>query len=307
MTQPAPRRRVRLDEHWLRSVGLTVALVGLVAGAIGGGWAFIAAAVAVCAAGFGFFYLMIPGGAHFGMTVANFLAVYACAFAFFREANFPLAPDGDAIAGLALPLTGFLGGCIVRRRQMTAILRTRMRVPHHFPVAMRWLAIPLVLGAASFAVPALDLPPAQQGLLLLAWMALIGVLVAASVRQALLVMREVAVTMQSVSARFDEIAVPMMTFLTVYALIVVVFACLFRIVDQAAGAPVFSLHGTAARISFGDSLYFSLAALTTLGIGDIAPVAPLVRALTALEVVSGVLMLLFGFSEIMQARRPQGR
>ena len=37
-------------------------------------------------------HLLFPGGAHFGMTVANFLAIYACMFEFFRDANFPAAP-----------------------------------------------------------------------------------------------------------------------------------------------------------------------------------------------------------------------
>ena len=56
-----------------------------------------------------------------------------------------------------------------------------------------------------------------------------------------------------------------------------------------------------ARISFVDSLYYSVATITTLGFGDIAPTSLLVRALTGMEVVSGILMLLFGFSEIMRS------
>ena len=56
-----------------------------------------------------------------------------------------------------------------------------------------------------------------------------------------------------------------------------------------------------ARISFVDALYYSVVTITTLGFGDITPASMLVRALTGLEVVSGVLMLLFGFSEIMRS------
>jgi voltage-gated potassium channel len=61
------------------------------------------------------------------------------------------------------------------------------------------------------------------------------------------------------------------------------------------------LHAAPARISFVDALYYSVAAITTVGFGDIAPTSLLVRALTGLEVVCGVLMLLFGFSEIMRS------
>ena len=96
----------------------------------------------------------------------------------------------------------------------------------------------------------------------------------------------------------------MLAFVTFYGLLVVVFTCLYRIADLTMPVPQFSLHGSPARISFVDALYYSAVTITTLGIGDISPVSMLVRALTALEVVSGVLMLLFGFSEIMRSAAP---
>ncbi|MBN8910079.1 MAG: hypothetical protein J0H99_26565, partial [Rhodospirillales bacterium] len=120
----APRQRggrsrhkePRLDEHWLRSLLFTVGLVGLVAVAAGADWSVAIGAVATCCVGFGFFYLLFPGGAHFGMTVANFLAIYACQFEFFRSANFATASRGLTLIGLALPVVAFLVGCLLRRR-----------------------------------------------------------------------------------------------------------------------------------------------------------------------------------------------
>jgi len=113
---------------------------------------------------------------------------------------------------------------------------------------------------------------------------------------------------EGVAARLDRLVRPLIAFVTFYALLVVVFACLYRIADLTTPVPQFSLHGTPARISFVDSLYYSVATITTLGFGDIAPASYLVRAITAIEVVSGILMLLFGFSEIMRSaggdRRP---
>jgi len=92
VTTPPIRVRSRrlvggLDQHWLRSTGFTLVLVGLVAAAIGADWTATLSSLVTCAVGFGFFYLLFPGGAHFGMTVANFLAIYACMFEFFRDAN----------------------------------------------------------------------------------------------------------------------------------------------------------------------------------------------------------------------------
>jgi voltage-gated potassium channel len=299
------RHRIRLDRHWLRSIAFTVGLVGLVAAAIGADWSITLGSVATSAVGFGFFYLLFPGGAHFGMTVANFLAIYACMFEFFRSANFSGAPAEIALPALALPVLGFLFGCFLRRRQVLAIIRShRVRQLEHFPRLTRWFVGTLAVGAASFALPRLTLDPFTQGLTLLASMVAIAGLVVLAVRDVVLVMIDVATVFESVTARLDRLVLPMVAFTTFYALIVVVFACLYRIADLTTPAPQFAVHALAARISFTDALYYSVATITTLGFGDIAPSSQLVRVLTGLEVVSGILMLLFGFSEVMRGAGP---
>jgi voltage-gated potassium channel len=293
---------VSLDEHWLRSIGFTLVLVGLVAAAIGADRFVTLSVLVSCAVGFGFFYLLFPGGAHFGMTVANFLAIYACMFEFFRDANFPAAPRGFVLTGVGLPVFGFLGGCFIRRRQVFAIIHARrIRELAHLPRITAWFLGALAIGAASFALPRLQLDPLQQGLALLVAMTLVTLLVAGSVRDVILVMIDIAMVFEGVGARLDRLIRPVMAFLTFYALLVVVFACLYRIADLTTAVPQFAFHEQPARISFVDSLYYSVATITTLGFGDIAPLSKLVRALTGVEVVSGVLMLLFGFSEIMRS------
>ena len=307
MTRPPVRARshehlVGLDRHWLRSTGFTLLLVGLVAAAIGADWTATLSSLVTCAVGFGFFYLLFPGGAHFGMTVANFLAIYACMFEFFRDANFPAAPREFALGAVALPVLGFLGGCVVRRRQVYSIVHARrIRELEHLPRITGWLLGALAVGAASFALPRLDLDPLQPGIALLAAMAVITLFVVASVRDVILVMIDIAMVFEGVAARLDRLVRPMMAFVTFYGLLVVVYACLYRIADLTTRAPQFSLHAEPAHISFVDALYYSVATITTLGFGDIAPASLLVRAITGLEVLSGVLMLLFGFSEIMRS------
>jgi voltage-gated potassium channel len=132
-------------------------------------------------------------------------------------------------------------------------------------------------------------------------MAVITLLVVIAVRDVVLVIIDIAMVFEGVTARLDRLVRPIMAFLTFYALLVVVFACLYRIADLTGRAPQFALHGSPARISFVDSLYYSVATITTQGFGDIAPTSLLVRALTGMQVVSGILMLLFGFSEIMRS------
>jgi voltage-gated potassium channel len=301
--RPRSRRRLaRLDEHWLRSIGFTLFLVGLIATAIGVDWTSTLSSLVTCAVGFGFFYLLFPGGAHFGMTVANFLAIYGCLFEVFHAANFPAAPRAFTLGGVAMPVLGFLIGCIMRRRQVYSIIHARrIRELEHLPRVTSWLLGAMAVGAVSFALPRLELEPPEQGIALLAAMAVITLLVVLAVRDVVLVMIDIAMVFEGVAARLDRLVRPIMAFLTFYALLVVVFACLYRIADLSARTPQFALHGSPARISFVDSLYYSVATITTLGFGDIAPSSLLVRALTGLEVVSGILMLLFGFSEIMRS------
>jgi voltage-gated potassium channel len=307
MTRPPVRVRdrerfVSLDRHWLRSVAFTLLLVGLIATAIGADWTSTISSIVTCAVGFGFFYLLFPSGAHFGMTVANFLAIYACVFEFFRDANFPAVPQPFALGAVAMPVLGFLICCVMRRRQVYAIIHARrIRELDHLPRVTSWFLGAVAVGAATFALPRLELDAPEQGIALLAAMAVVTLFVVVSVRDVVLVMIDIAMVFEGVAARLDRLVRPMMAFVTFYSLLVVVFACLYRIADLTARTPQFALHGSPARISFVDSLYYSVATITTLGFGDIAPTSFLVRALTGMEVVTGVLMLLFGFSEIMRS------
>jgi len=208
-------RLVGLDRHWLRSTGFTLLLVGLVAAAIGADWTATVSALLTCAVGFGFFYLLFSGGAHFGITVANFLAIYVCIFEFFRDANFPAAPQPFAPGAVALPVVGFLGGCVVRRRQVFPIIHARrIRELEHLPRITSWLVGALAVGAASFALPRLELPPVQQGLALLGAMALFTLFVITSVRDVILVMIDIAMVFEGVAVRLDQLVRPLMAFVT---------------------------------------------------------------------------------------------
>ena len=291
----------RVDHHWLRAVLFTLALIGLVTAGIGADIGVAAAALAICALGFGFFYLIFPGGSHFGVTVANALAVYACVFVYFRDANFADASETASMLAVALPVAGFLIGCFARRRRVAASIHARRSHDVvHLPRLDRWVPMLAVVGAASFALPKLDLAPEIQGQLLVAAMAMIGATVAYAARDVVVLLIDIALVFESVTARLDRLLMPVMAFLTFYSLLVVVFACMYRIADLTLAAPPFVVHGHPAHISFADALYFSVITIATVGYGDITPLGPLVRGLASIEVVLGLLLLLFGFSEIMR-------
>ena len=301
------RTRPRLDTHWWWSLGFTVTLLGLVAAAIGADWVLTLGIAGISAVGLGFFYLLFPGGAHFGLTVANFMSIYACLFEFFREANFTAVSTDLTMVARALPLLGFMTGCLLHRKRVYLLIHAR-RVRdldlNHLPRLLRWFLPTLLIGMASFALPGLAMDSKAASLILISAMGLVSVFVMIAVRDVVTLMVDVSLVFQAVGTRLERLVMPMLAFVTFYSLLVVVFTCLYRIADLTTPAPQFQMHGAPARIGFVDALYYSVATITTLGFGDIAPVSLLVRALTAMEVVCGILMLLFGFSEIMRGAGP---
>jgi voltage-gated potassium channel len=302
----------KIDHHWLRALLSTMALVAMVAAAAGAELSLAIAGLALSGVGFGFFYLLFPGGSGFGITVANAVAVYLCVFQFFREASFPLAPEFFVFTAGIMPVIAFLFACILNRRAIGSALRARRRQDiQHLPRLGRWFPSVAIVAAASFAVPRLHLDPAQQGYAIVAGMLLISGSIGYAVRDVVLLLMEVAVVFESVRHRLRRLLMPMIAFLTYYSLLVVLFACLYRIAQYSAGNGQFLIQGRPGSVSFSDALYFSVITIATVGYGDITPGSALVRALASIQVVLGVLLLLFGFSEIMRAgtaeppRRPR--
>ena len=308
VTAARPRHAGRFDRHWLHTLAFTLSLVGLVTLAMGANLAFAAATLATCAVGFGFFYLLFATGAYFGLVMANGLAVYVSLFAFFREANFAEASDTAALVAFALPVLAFLAGCALHNAAIGGALAARHdEVPHRLPPVIRWMPVSLAVGIASFALREWGLSAAEQGQALVASMALIALFVGFAARDLVVLLIDIAAVFEDVAERVNRLAMPMVAFLTYYALVILLFACLYRIVEMATGHGQFRVHGEVRALTFAESLYFSVITMATVGYGDIVPEGAPVRALSAAEVVMGVLLLLFGFREIMQARDAGGR
>ena len=284
----------------------TVALVGIVALALAGSrsWWFIAALIAIGVAATAFFHLTFPGSRFFAVAFANALAAYACIFNFFVEANF--ADIGTAVlaAGFALPIVAFCVGAGLQRRRLRAVLASEQAVGgRHIVGALAWLGQILAIGALTFALPRLGLGHPVLDATFLASMAAIGTIVLLVGPMVAAFLIDTGLLFEAFFEQARRAFVAVFAFLTFYSVLVMVFAALYRILDLAAIAPNFVIDGAARDISFAESLYFSVVTMATVGYGDITPLSALARLLAGIQVVVGILLLLFGFSEILTYAR----
>ncbi|MEQ8344280.1 MAG: ion channel [Sneathiellaceae bacterium] len=263
------------------------------------------------------FYLVFPGNRLFLLTFANLVAVYTCIFALYLEVSFPHLPSWLAALGYVLPLLSFVAGTVLRGNRVRQTVELHMRRaaaagseggPARQPPAgqhFTWL-LPLAgIGAVALVLPNLHGSPAGQVAIFALAMVAISVQVLLVSVQVAAFLVEASILFADLFARFARLAQPIFAFLTLYSTIVIVFAALYRVMDRFAEAPLFQVAGATARIDFAEALYFSIVTLSTLGYGDIVPASAAVQALVAIEVVLGLLLLLFGFGEIIGAsRRP---
>lgn len=294
----------RLPEGWARSVLLTLAFSSLVAAGVAdrGSW-FPIVVIATAALGMGSLYLIFPHGLHFAFGTSAGLAVYACLFVVISRAGFPDAEPWSRAPGFLLPVLAFLIAVWSRRRRLTLIAsRGRPFDVDHLPRMARWLVPVWMVGTLSMALPLNRLDPFDQSIALIAAMIAIGTMVALSVRGVVLLLTDMALIMKELGDRVGRVAVPIFAFLTMYGVLVVVFASLYRISDGLSVTPLFNTPQGPATINFPDALYFSLVTQATVGYGDLTPQDDGIRLMASAQVILGQVLLLFGFAEIMRTR-----
>lgn len=292
--RPRPARR-----HPMGAVGFTAALLGLIALSVGAvaGWLVIGVVVAVAGVVAAIHYLF-PGGRFFTIALANFIGVYACIFIFFVESRFALVSELILSAGFALPLLAFLAGAVRRREAVRRVVLDADRVVDP-PLgrAFAWLAPVAVIGAAMFMVPQ-GLPLGWNEALFVAGMAATSIVVLFAAEDVAILLLDSGLLFEEFFGQIRRLLEPAFAFITFYSLLVIVFAALYTVMDRFSAIPHFMIHGQTRDISFSESLYFSVITLSTVGYGDVFPLTDIVRILVAVQVVSGVLLLLFGFNAI---------
>ncbi len=288
--------------RWLQAPILTALAILLITLASGGTeFYFGLMMTVVIVGGVATFYFLFQGSRFFSISLANFLAVYACIYVFIVETNFLEASDQAGRYGFILPVGAFIVGALLRRRDIQEIISEEPRLDSaDLTRGLLWLLPLAVIGILTFAVPMLPWGEEAESIVLVALMALVSLIVfflSPSIGGFLLLAGQM---FEQFFDRVIGLVVPAFAFMTFYSLQVILFACLYRIIDLYVPGNHFNFNGTPYDVDFSDSLYFSIVTMSTLGYGDIAPASQLVRALASFEIVGGVLLLLFGFSEIMR-------
>jgi voltage-gated potassium channel len=253
-------------------------------------------------------YLSFPGSGFFCIALANFLAVYTCLFVFFVEVNFRAGDRLEVIVGYLLPIVAFNVGTWLRHGEIRQIvINTRLREVRHPARPFRWLAPVFAIGGLTFLLPGMGLGPAMLDLILIAAMALIAVIVALVARDVAIFLIDVGLMFEDFFRQASRLILPAMGFLTFYSMNIIVFACIYRIMDRYSAAQHFGIDGVARDITFPESLYFSIITLSTVGYGEIVPISDVARVVATVQIVIGVMLLLFGFYEIMSYARGRER
>lgn len=289
---------------------MTLGLMLLVAAAAGDqGWLFSVAALLVAGLAMGGLYLVFPYGPLFGLGVANGLAVYMCLYVVIGRSAFPDAVGWVLPAGFLMPVASFVAACWLQRRELASLASEGLDEADiaHLPRFLRWLGLCGVVAVLALASPINRLPALEQTTVLLLAMAVISTISVIAVRDVIRLLVDIAAILTLVSKRLQFLAVPMATYVSLFALVAVAFGCFYRIADALSQAPLFQKLGQMGRLDFSEALHFSVVTLATVGYGDILPVDDGIRILAAIQMLMGQLLLLFGFSEIMRSRaRPAG-
>jgi voltage-gated potassium channel len=290
---------------WLGAIAFTALLIGLIVAAEDiAGWSFVVVLFSLVIASVAFFGRLFPGTWFFVIAMVNALGVYACIFIYFVTTNFAGVAVGALVLGFALPPLAFLLGAWLRRERIRAIVHME-RVPgaRHVRHALAWLAPLAAIGLLSFAAPTLAAAIAARDLLFLIYMAAIAAVVAATSADIATFLIDTGLLFEEFLERIAQLIVPIFAFMTFYSILVIMFATIYRIVSRYGAPGHFLVNGKPHELSFADSIYFSIVTMATVGYGDIAPASDLARMVAAMQVVAGVLLLLFGFSELMAYAR----
>ncbi len=295
--------------HEVALIAISLVLVALVAVSVAGNALLLfLAIIASAAVATAFIRWLFPEAPFFALTFANLIALYASIFAFFMEEMFGLIGPTVAGIGFSLPVLLFLVGCWLRREDVQAVVENpELRGGRLLYRALLWLLPVILVGASVLVLSLIDAPLINNDTAFLVAMLLIGLIVLAVSRNVAIFLVDAGLLFEEFFHRMSRLAVPAFAFLTFYSLLVIVFASIYCILSQYSPEAHFHVADNARTITYSEAIHLSVATISTVGYGDIVPASNAARVLTSIEVICGVLLLLFGVSELLEYTREHRR
>ncbi len=251
---------------------------------------------------------LFPEAPFFSLTFANLIALYASIFSLFMEQLFGRIGPVVSGIGFSLPVLFFLAGCWLRREDVQAVVdNPDLRGGRRLYQALLWLVPVILVGVGVLVVSLFDAPLINNNMAFLCAMLLIGLIVLAVSRSVAIFLVDAGLLFEEFFRRMSRLAVPAFAFLTFYSLLVVVFASVYCILSQYSPELHFRVDDVARTITYSEAIHLSIATISTVGYGDIVPASNAARVLTSIEVICGVLLLLFGVSELLEYTREHRR
>ena len=294
--------------YWLSElarVTLPLALVALVAAAVAGVtsplfFAMVLSAGLVIAV----IRALFPAGRLFPVAFASLLAVYATIFSLFVEEIFRGIGDAFLVVGFCLPIFVFVVGCWLRRDQIRVLvahpaISSEQRVLR----AAVWLLPVFFIGAIVILLSRTVGSVLNMDMVFLGAMSLIGLIVLTVSRDVAVFLVDAGLLFKEFFRRVSRLVIPALAFVTFYSLLVILFASAYRLISVYTPEPHFKVGGALRGLSFSESIYFSIGTISTVGYGDIIPYSNFARVLSSLEVFCGIMLLLFGVSELLEYAR----
>ncbi len=284
-------------------IGLSIGFVAVVGISVAGTFDFLffsilfSAALAMVA-----IVEIFPNSGLFPITFASAAAVYASIFAIFVETIFYSLDRSTLGVAFAMPILFFIGGCWRRRAEIrkdvveTDIKGGRAGLLHAF----LWLIPVGCIGFAVYVFVGIKGSSVETDFTLLTAMGAISLIVFAVSHDVAMLLIDIGLLLEEFLTRISRLTVPAFAFLSFYAILVIAFAALYGIVSRFSALHHFRIEGEYRALTFFESLYFSVVTLATVGYDDIVPASNIVRMLAAFEVIVGVMLILFGVSELLE-------
>lgn len=252
------------------------------------------------------FHYAVKTSDFFGVIFANSVGVYTCLYIVFAATNFPQAAGIFLPAAFVLPLLGFAAGVLAHRNHLHSLAS---EAPRFRPAVLKGMGLwvgPLVV--VSLVTSFLNIPswaPTSQDAGLMISMGVIGIVGWAASRRIALFLVDTGAVFRAFFINAIQLAQPAFALLTCYSLVIIFFGSAYTVFDQMSAAPNFATLGVAARMTFPEGLYLSVATLTMVGYGDITPLSTVARLLVSFELICGVILLLFGVEAMLQRGRSE--